>query len=266
MRINKRIVGLGLGAGIALGGAVSAVALTGGSAVPQTGPTTTLPCPGSGPNGPLACNNANVAASRAQAAKQWPVAGTYMSRNAAIYQIEAYTGGSGYRAHAVRTTYANASVMLHQSGNPSVNPDTEVWVVTLVAPADRPFTVSGAASAPPLPVDLLQRHHRCRERLGDRRLHRLRCRHERVGGPHGHRRRAISGPSAAASAARAWDSATPGVVIGRVPTTRRALDSGTSRSSRPRGCAGFPQARSAVRKDPFTRPFLCHGGRGPGPL
>lgn len=149
--MNRRIVVLGLGAGLVIAGAASAAVLTGGSAAPQTAPTTTLPCPPPGPNGPLPCNT-GLAASKAQAAKQWPVSGSYISRDKAVSEVEGnQPGSSSDEAHAVRTTYANASAMLRQRGNPAVDPDTEVWVVTLVAPAGHPFVAPEAApGAPPV--------------------------------------------------------------------------------------------------------------------
>lgn len=126
---------LGLVAIVSLGirGSSRVVAATASSS------TTTLPpCPPSLPPG-ATCDPQAIAAARASAESQnqksWPAqSSTYLSESEAIASGRRWSpGSSGAAAHGRRMTYAQAAALIGESPNPSVAPDTTVWVVTVDA-------------------------------------------------------------------------------------------------------------------------------------
>lgn len=142
MRRKKRY--LALAACVGSFGLVAIVSLgTQGSsalaAATTSSSTTTLPpCPPSLPPG-TTCHPQAIAAARANAESQnqknWPAqSSTYLSESDAIASGRRWRpGSSGATAHARRMTYAQAAALIGESPNPTVDPDTNVWVVTVDA-------------------------------------------------------------------------------------------------------------------------------------
>jgi len=121
--------------------------------------TTSMPdCPPTPPPpGQPACDpsqvEANRAALRAQIANQWPVTSAHpLSKDQAIAAAEQQwsPGSQGAGTRAVFTTYDHAAAMTHDDANPFVNPNTQVWVVTILAP---PEGAIYRAPPPPAPSD-----------------------------------------------------------------------------------------------------------------
>lgn len=127
---------LGLLAIVALGAQPS----SGSASTVTSAPTTTLPpCPPNLPPG-VTCDPQAIAAARAsaqsQAQENWPAqSSTYLSESQAEAAAETWNpASSGYPAHGQQMTYGQAAALVGESPNPSVNPDTNVWVVTVDAP------------------------------------------------------------------------------------------------------------------------------------
>jgi hypothetical protein len=148
---------------VALGAEALAEAGNAGSAQGQssTSSTSTLPpCPPQLPPG-VTCDPATIAANRANAraqiASQWPPSATsYMTRAEAIQTAEQWAPKSrGTDAHAEFTTYADAAEFVGESPTPDVDPQTEVWLVTVFAHPDgfiyRPGPGTQAQPSAPTP-------------------------------------------------------------------------------------------------------------------
>lgn len=155
-RLQKKRLGIGLGSVAVIAAASAAgVVLTGSAATPQSAPPTVYPCPPPGPPGLPASNctpasqAAAQAASQAQSARQWPVTGTsYLSEEQAIAEARTMIADSG-AAHALRTTYSNAANLMNEAPSPGVNPDTEVWIVTLYPAPGHSFVFMPDRPGPP---------------------------------------------------------------------------------------------------------------------
>jgi len=88
---------------------------------------------------PVSCavpDNA-AALNESKAAQQWPVtSSTYLTEAQAINEVTRVLGANAdaNSGHALLTTYANASNLMGDAGaNPSVNPSTMVWLITVTA-------------------------------------------------------------------------------------------------------------------------------------
>lgn len=135
--------------------ALGVQASSGAASTSASGSTTTLPlCPPSLPPG-ATCNPQAIASAQAgaeiQAQQQWPVqSSTYLNESQAIGAAENWSpGSSGSSAHGQRMTYAEAASSVGESPNPLVNPDTNVWVVTVDAsPGDGWFRPSPSEASP----------------------------------------------------------------------------------------------------------------------
>lgn len=105
--------------------------------------TTTVACPPNPPPPPPSgettvttepCGSASLAKDRAQMAQQWPVScQPCLSRDQAIADARSFSGASTGTAHAKLMNYQAAAQVVGEAPTAIVDPNTQVWVVTIFA-------------------------------------------------------------------------------------------------------------------------------------
>jgi hypothetical protein len=133
-----RKVYLVVGAAVTVMGGLVASSTLGAFGATGSSSTTSVPCPpGSAPPGaaPIQCNASDQSAAQAQSEQERPVgASTYISETQAISIARNYHSDSTGAAHALKTTYDEASSLMGEASQPLVNPETEVWIATVTIP------------------------------------------------------------------------------------------------------------------------------------
>lgn len=109
--------------------------------------TASIPCPPTPPGQPApACQNGSAVVLPAPAS-QWPTTGTQIAEGTAVAAARRAGGSAAASApaYAQVMTYQAAANLIGESANPSLDPLTSVWVVTVDAPLN---TYSWTAPVP----------------------------------------------------------------------------------------------------------------------